>query len=266
MKTRVISAAVLIVIVAACFLISPLTRLLFLLAAACLAVREMLGAYKTLGVKCAAWVPYIAAAGAAALLWFECGRLYLDALCLAAVFAALSCGVISRDIGGRGAAASLAVLAYPLLPFVIIMQLALKDKSVCVPVFLIGCISTWLCDAFALFGGSRFGKHKLAPAVSPNKTVEGSLTGALAAVVGGVILYFCLRNGFGMRLVPCMATALICSSLGQMGDLAASLIKRMCGLKDFSDLIPGHGGVMDRVDSLLFSIPSAYFCLTLFGI
>ena len=74
-----------------------------------------------------------------------------------------------------------------------------------------------------------------------------------------------LRQWYPVNGLVCMLTALICSSFGQVGDLAASLIKRMAGLKDYSNLIPGHGGVMDRVDSLLFSIPSAYFCLLIAG-
>lgn len=129
--------------------------------------------------------------------------------------------------------------------------------------FAIACISTWVCDSFALFGGKWFGKHKLAPKVSPNKTIEGSVTGAVSSMVAGVILYFVFKGtNYNISLVTCVLTGLICSSFGQIGDLAASLIKRMAGLKDYSNLIPGHGGVMDRIDSLLFSIPAAFFCLT----
>ena len=125
-----------------------------------------------------------------------------------------------------------------------------------------------ICDAFALFGGTRFGRHKLAPLVSPHKTWEGSISGALASVVAGAALYFLLPliPGLVYRNIPlwvCVATAFLSSSMGQIGDLAESLVKRMIGVKDFSNLIPGHGGLMDRADSLLFAIPTAYLCLLL---
>jgi len=262
MKTRVISAAVLIVIVAACFVIGPLTRLLLLLAAAFLATWEMSRALKSEDSKHPVWVLYAFLAATSVLCYFGANEKYLSAAVLLAVFAVLSCGVISQDIGGRGALATLSVLAYPILPFLFLMWLSVSERTY-IPVFLIGCISTWLCDAFALFGGKRFGKHKLNEAVSPNKTVEGSVCGALASVVGGVILFFCLKKGFHISFFPCILTALISSSFGQMGDLAASLIKRMTGIKDYSNLIPGHGGIMDRLDSLLFAVPTAYFCLSL---
>lgn len=259
MKTRVISACVLIILVVACFAISPVTRVLFLLAALIMGIWEMCHAISLKDIKCASWVLYAYAVIATAGIYFMEGNSQSQLLFFLAVFAVLTASIVKPDISGMGAVASLAVLVYPTVPFLIITELALSDKWI--PVFAVGCISTWVCDSFALFGGKWFGKHKLAPKVSPNKTIEGSVTGAVSAMIAGVGLYFALKSGYDISLVRCVLTALICSSFGQVGDLAASLIKRMAGLKDYSNLIPGHGGVMDRVDSLLFSIPAAFFCL-----
>ena len=111
----------------------------------------------------------------------------------------------------------------------------------------------------------KLGKHKLAPLVSPKKTVEGSVCGALASIpVGALLSMLPFMTGVGFQLG--VFTALVSSSLGQVGDLAESLIKRMIGIKDFSDLIPGHGGIFDRVDSLLFAIPAAFVCLYIGGV
>ena len=111
-----------------------------------------------------------------------------------------------------------------------------------------------------------FGKHKVAPSVSPNKTVEGCICGALFSMAAGALVYYLLNPAYPMPLWLCVVTALAASTLGQIGDLAESLMKRMIGIKDFSNLIPGHGGMFDRADSLLFSIPSTYFLLHLAGI
>lgn len=264
MKTRVISAIVLVAVVLACFLISPVTRALLLLAAIVGAVFEMCRALGKMNLKCADWALYIAAVAEAALIYFDADVMYIAALGLLAIFACLAGGVLCKSIRGRGAVASLAVLVYPVVPLLVIFKLALMENWV--PVFAIGCISTWACDAFALFGGMLFGKHKVAPEVSPNKTIEGCISGAVFSVVTGLLFYFILRASYDIPLVCCMVTALISSTFGQFGDLAASLIKRMTGVKDYSNLIPGHGGVMDRMDSLLFSVPTAYFCMLFAGV
>ena len=117
-----------------------------------------------------------------------------------------------------------------------------------------------------MFGGKWFGKHKVAPLVSPNKTVEGCISGAVSSLFVGLIVYFIFKDQHTLSVWLCMGTAFLASTMGQIGDLAESLLKRMIGVKDFSNLIPGHGGMFDRADSLLFSIPTAYLCLLLANI
>lgn len=252
-----------LVVVIGCFVISPVTKALLLLAITLAAVWEMCRAVSETGVKCAAAVLYAFTVAAACAIYLDADGILIEALFFLAVFACLAAGVMCKDIRGKGAIGTLAVLVYPVVPMLIILGLAISDEWV--PVFALGCISAWACDAFALFGGKLFGKNKLAPEVSPNKTIEGTLTGAAFSVIAGIILYFVLRKNYELSFVCCALTALISSSFGQIGDLAASLIKRMSGLKDYSNLIPGHGGVMDRIDSLLFSVPTAYYCILLFG-
>lgn len=234
-----------------------------MLAVSIAAVWEAARAIGKLNVKCTTAIIYIYAAAMAAIAFFGLED-YTELVTFLAVFAIMLAAVIMPEVRGKGAVASLGLLLYPMFPFVILMKLALADCWV--PVFVLGCVSTWVCDSFAMFGGKWFGKHKLITAVSPNKTVEGTATGAAASVIAGVIVYFALKSSFDISLVCCMVTALIASSFGQIGDLAASLIKRMAGIKDYSNLIPGHGGALDRTDSLLFAIPCTYFCLMIFGV
>lgn len=129
-------------------------------------------------------------------------------------------------------------------------------------------VVTWVCDTAAMFGGRAFGGPKLAPAVSPGKTRSGSVAG----VVGGLVVapVFALavfpRLGLDLRLGQLLVIAGVLSVVGQVGDLAESLFKREAGVKDSSALIPGHGGVLDRFDSLYFVIPTAAALYHAFGV
>ena len=120
--------------------------------------------------------------------------------------------------------------------------------------FLFGIL--WLGDTAAMFVGSQFGKHKLAPTVSPNKTVEGFGGGVIGAVLVAVIMgLWKLGDVSWLHLI---VLAVGCSVFGQLGDLVESMWKRSRGIKDSSSIIPGHGGVLDRFDSLLFAAPFMY--------
>jgi phosphatidate cytidylyltransferase len=114
----------------------------------------------------------------------------------------------------------------------------------------------WCTDSAAYFTGKRLGKHKLWPSISPNKTVEGSLGGIAVAILAGVIFQL-LTNSFDSWMYV-MILSLIISVVGQVGDLVESAMKRQYGMKDSGEILPGHGGVLDRFDSLLFVFPVLY--------
>ncbi len=263
MKTRVISASVLLVVTICCMIL-PITRMIYLSAAALLCSFEMHGALTKAKVRHAPIVMYAYVLGSAVLCCLSVSDIYLLGWFILAVFAALAWCIADTAIGAHGALATLASLVYPLFLFTVITRLSRMDGWL--SVFIIACLATWCCDSFALFGGKRFGRHKLAPAVSPNKTVEGSVCGAAASAVAGVISYLILTFISDVPLITCIITSVVASSFGQIGDLAASLFKRMAGIKDYSNLIPGHGGMLDRADSLLFSIPAAFMCLCIAGV
>lgn len=119
--------------------------------------------------------------------------------------------------------------------------------------------STWLCDSAAYFAGLGFGKHKLFERVSPNKTWEGAIAGFVVAVASFMVAKMLLLG------YMTMTSAIICGCIvgifGQIGDMVESLIKRDAGVKDSSALIPGHGGMLDRFDSLIFVSPLIYLYL-----
>jgi len=116
--------------------------------------------------------------------------------------------------------------------------------------------SIWFCDSAAFFGGTAFGKRKLFPRVSPNKSLEGALFGLLFAIIAMVISKVVILNFLMWANV--IAIGLIVGIIGQIGDLIESLFKRDASVKDSSNIIPGHGGIFDRFDSLLYAAPALF--------
>ena len=112
---------------------------------------------------------------------------------------------------------------------------------------------TIMTDTFALFTGMLIGKHKLAPQISPKKTIEGAIGGSIMGTIVASIFYLTVIKSTVPLVFVVLITALL-TGVGQVGDLAFSAIKRYYGQKDFSDLIPGHGGILDRFDSLVFVV------------
>ncbi len=124
-------------------------------------------------------------------------------------------------------------------------------------------IGSWVCDTAAFYSGKFFGKHKLCPKVSPKKTIEGSIGGMLGAMIAsGVFGAVANRYENIMPLVHFFVLGAICGIVGQFGDLVASSIKRYVDIKDYSNLIPGHGGILDRFDSIIFCAVTVFYYIT----
>jgi len=125
-------------------------------------------------------------------------------------------------------------------------------------------ISSWLCDTTAYYAGRFLGKKKLCPKVSPKKTIAGSIGGLLGSTAACTIFGIYINSvGVSISIIHFVVIGLLCGVFCQFGDLIASSIKRYVDLKDYSNLIPGHGGILDRFDSILFSSVIVYYYITL---
>lgn len=145
-----------------------------------------------------------------------------------------------------------------------------RTPSMAYYLILLSISCSWLSDVFAYFSGRFFGKHKMAPIVSPKKTWEGAIGGVLLTAGVNVAFHFIYGTYFAngefapwswYMLIP---ISIVLSIVSIMGDLSASVIKRQFGIKDYSNLIPGHGGIMDRFDSVLFVFPMMYAFIMIF--
>ncbi|MCC8358202.1 MAG: phosphatidate cytidylyltransferase [Oscillospiraceae bacterium] len=263
-KKRLLPAAMIVIVTWGCILLSRPTRLLFFMALAVMSAFEMQNVLTRAGKYVS--MPLLAVYGVVQgiLVWCHAPVAWMVALFAFVAFLVMFWGILKPDKGANFAADNLFVLVWPFGFYAIALYAAGSD--VWLDVLCIAILGAWACDSMALIGGSALGKHKLAPRVSPNKTWEGSIIGAVSAAVAGVLISLVLKPFAPVPMGLCAATAFIASCFGQVGDLAASMIKRMAGVKDYGHLMPEHGGIMDKMDSILFAIPAAYLCLYIAGI
>lgn len=170
---------------------------------------------------------------------------------LSAVFWCLVIPLWLKNKWSLSGAAGILVGAVVLLPtWLAMVQLRALGPGVLLGVFAV----VWMADIAAYFSGKAFGKHKLAPSISPGKTWEGAIGAAIGVVIYGVVI----RQSFALDLMamPLWIAALLgITAVSIVGDLYESLLKRKAGIKDSSNILPGHGGVLDRIDSLTSTLP-----------
>lgn len=258
MLTRILTASVLIPILVVVLIFSHTLLFPIIWALiALIAVFELLRALGTVRSIASTWPAYPIAAGLPFVAFFADGSGIKWKIALCAL-AFLLLWLFGAAVFCRGRltfaqiSSSFTGVIYISLAF-FAMQLLRFDVPMGRYLYLLIFIGPWVTDTFAYFCGRFFGKHKLIPEISPKKTVEGAVGGTVFGAVAFVVFGIVMQRAYGLDVnYPMLAVSgLLTAVVSQLGDLIASLIKREHGVKDYSSLFPGHGGVMDRFDSVL---------------
>jgi len=165
-------------------------------------------------------------------------------------------------LGTRCVVSNKLVMAALGIMLIVPLWLALICAKGADPWLLLALLATiWIADSAAYFAGKNFGRHKLAPAISPGKTWEGVFGALIAVTLFGVILRF----GFDVESLAIFPALWIITGFGVVGDLFESMIKRQANLKDSGDMLPGHGGILDRIDGIIPSLPIAILMIYVYN-
>lgn len=257
MKTRIIAAAVLVPVLLLVVLAAPQVLAAIVLGVL-LAIASYELLYRTGLVQHPRLVLYSCAAAFAVAMWSYMGAINAYfVLVVMAFFMLLFLEMMTDHVKVRLEMLGLCILSGLVIPYMLSALVRILMMDVGRYVILIPFAVAFLSDGGAYFVGLKFGKHKLAPVVSPNKTIEGVLGGMAAATIGMLIYALVLDWPFRFEVNYGLAIVygLVGSLIGAFGDLCFSVIKRQTGMKDYGNLIPGHGGVLDRLDSLVLVAP-----------
>ena len=286
MGVRVATGAVFAVVILICIFLGGWALRAMILFAALTGMFEMYRALEHKGMKPVKWVGYlfmVMCSGFEILKavfdapLFQSADPILCALLISALLAA--CVVILRGkVDFDALVSSMFPLIYPGVFFGLMMCVQdMSDRYTVSAALVLMFFAASINDVFALLVGVRFGKHRLSPEISPKKSIEGSIGGIIACVIFAVLVPTCFTalwhlfpsiNPRGYILPHLWEFALfglVTGALSQIGDLTASLVKRHCGIKDYGKIFAGHGGMMDRMDGILFCSAVCWFFFHLIG-
>ncbi|MCI5572939.1 MAG: phosphatidate cytidylyltransferase [Faecalibacterium prausnitzii] len=281
MKTRVITAIVgIIVLIGVMFTFNTPIFNLVVAAITLIAVHEIYGA---LGFEKKDWLLYVVQIPYVLLVmlsgYSSARRLLMPASFVLVVFYAIYLVVRNGSISYQKASGLVmfsGIVTFCFYSFILLKELLPVDRfgyDAMFFILLILCFA-WGGDTCAYFAGRAFGKHKLCPVVSPKKTVEGAIGGVLGTMAFGVIITLVYsvaadrleaftRSNIGVSMYVIIALlGCVAAVLGIYGDLFASVVKRQCGIKDYGTIFPGHGGILDRFDSVMFIAPFVTMVIT----
>lgn len=283
MKQRVITGAGFAVLMLAGIVLGGWAAFALIASAMVAGTYEVYKAIRASGIEPVRWSGYLfcgLSILAAGLAFYMPESMHLTTIALLiSVMAAMTRLVSHGKIAVESLMATVFPMLYPGLFFVVLLEmLHFENRAIVTLALALSFFAASVNDVFALFAGLCFGKHKLSPELSPKKTIEGSVGGLIASVLFCMVLPALLKLifSFDPNFAPQLANlppvwtfgilGLVAGMLSQTGDLIASMLKRHCGVKDFGSILPGHGGIMDRMDGILFCGAACYIFFKITGL
>lgn len=228
-------------------------------------IHEFYQAFKAKGYRPFIWLGFIFLI---ILFYFYLTSYKYSIVVLMSVFVivALSLPIFAKKIGPMDVLITVFGAIYPGMMIFFFIPLAFEAGAYGMNLLILTFLITWATDTFAYFVGKSLGKNQLCPDISPNKTVEGGIGGLLGSIIIGIVFGIVANKllTWETPLYHFGLMGLLGGVLSQIGDLSASYIKRFCKIKDFGKILPGHGGLLDRFDSLLFVLPAIYIYYMIF--
>lgn len=261
MKQRIITGAAIALLMIAVFVLSgtvvyPIIMTLFCV----MGTWEMLSCTGHIKKKHISFVALLASVVAPVLAYFfGYGAMIALVMCYISVLLA-ECVFFEETTKISDVAVVFLTTLYVILCFTALLRLRYIDEGAQY-IYILVFVAAWITDTFAYFTGFFFGKHKLIPKISPKKTVEGAIGGVIFCVIAFIVYGLIVESVFDveMNLLLLAPIGLVMSVVSMIGDLIASAIKRAYGIKDYSNLFPGHGGILDRFDSIMILAPFLLF-------
>lgn len=283
MKQRVITGVFFAILILAGIVCRSWVMLALLSAAMIIGTMEVYKALRATGIEPVRWAGYVYCCLtiiAECIAFYAPNRMNLSTIALLlGMMAAMTRLVCRGKIAAESLIATVFPMLYPGIFFMVLMDmLRFENAGVITVALVLAFFTASINDVFALFSGMLFGKHKLSPVLSPKKTIEGAIGGLIAGTLFTMAVPALVRVIFafnpdvvaGLSVLPPLWSfallGIIAGIFSQVGDLTASMIKRHCGVKDFGRLLPGHGGIMDRLDGVLFCGAACYVFFKIVGL
>lgn len=255
LRTRTLSALVLLALVSVLLWLGGAPWLVAIILVALLATQEFFSALRQINRQPVIAAGFLTAVALPAAAYGDRTLALMLPIIVAAVMFSLLLVLLRQNPDGALADWALSLAGSLYIALLLSYFVALREYDQGLHWILLAFLCTWACDSFAYLIGRAIGRRRFAPRISPHKTWEGTIAGTIAATAVGLLAVPLL----GLQPVTGLLLGAAVALLAITGDLAESLLKRQLDIKDFGTLIPGHGGILDRIDSLLFAVPFIYY-------